>query len=308
MRLYYRFFIISAEWVYSYGDLQAVIKQYPDFVEVAMDLREFLHPRFQCLAEGISEFTFAGIYLFRHKHCYMISMLPGDLPVISGKDSDESFFMLPFGLPVKEILRELFERFGTMKAASETQVKVLLEEGYRVIEDRDNFDYLYRREELANLKGRKFHKKKNLVNQFLNNNQCRVEPLLEEYRDDAITVLDQWEERHSQADYLAAKEALEKMWPLQLCGGIYYINDKPVAYSLGEELARGRWFAIHFEKAIKSNEYTGIYQYINQSFTSLLPEKYEMVNREQDLGVLGLRKAKESYNPAGFVRKYKCIL
>jgi hypothetical protein len=285
-----------------------MIEQYPNSVEITMDLRDVLHPRFQCLAEGISEFTFAGIYLFRHKHSYRLSLLPGEFFLISGKDGDDTFFMLPFGLPDKDTLKELFTQFGTMKAASETQAKVLSEEGYSIIEDRDNFDYLYRREELANLKGRKFHKKKNLVNRFLENNQCRVEPLLEEYKDDAIAVLDQWEERHSQADYLAAKEAIEKMWPLQLCGGIYYINDKPAAYSLGEELARGKWFAVHFEKAIRSNEYTGIYQYINQSFTSLLPEKYEMINREQDLGVLGLRKAKESYNPAGFVRKYKCTL
>ena len=286
-----------------------MIESYPKYVDISMDLRDVLHPRFQGLAEGISEFTFAGIYLFRQKHFYRLSMLPGELLLISGNDGNETFFMLPFGLPDKDILKDLFTRFGTMKAVTVTQAKTLLEIGYKVTEDRDNFDYLYSREELATLAGRKYHKKKNLVSRFLENNKCRLEPLLEEYKDDAIEILEQWKGQHSDAgDYLAAKEAIEKMWPLQLCGGIYYINDKPVAYSLGEELAMGKWFAIHFEKAITSENYKGIYQFINQSFTSLLPEKYEMVNREQDLGELGLRQAKESYNPAGYVRKYKAAL
>ena len=286
-----------------------MIDKYPNFVEISMDMREYLRPKFQMLAEGISEFTFAGIYLFRNKHSYRFSMLEGEILLISGKDNEETFFMLPFGLPDKEILKDLFHRFGTLKTATESQAKELSKNGYKVTEDRDNFDYLYLREELANLTGRKFHKKKNLINQFLQNYKCRVEPLLEEYRDDAIEILEQWREVHSdEGDYLAAQEAIEKMWPLQLCGGIYYINDKPVAYSLGEELAQHRWFAIHFEKAVASSKYSGIYQFINQNFTSLLPEKYEIVNREQDLGLLGLRQAKESYNPAGFVRKYKCTI
>lgn len=285
-----------------------MINNYPDFVDIAMDMRDELHPKFQGLAEGISEFTFAGIYLFRHKHKYRLARLDEELFVISGKDGDDNFFMLPFGLPDKGTLKELFSRFGTMKAVSEVQAKVLSEQGYSILEDRDNFDYLYRREELANLSGRKFHDKRNLVNKFLKNNQYIAKPLLEEYKDDAMKVLEQWEDKHEQADYLAAKEAIEKMWPLQLCGGIYYVNDEPVAYSLGEELAQGKWFVIHFEKAIASGKYKGVYQYINQSFTSLLPEKYEMINREQDLGILGLRKAKESYNPSGFVKKYKCAL
>lgn len=265
-----------------------------------------LHQRFQSLADGISEFTFAGIYLFRYRHNYRLSELPGELFLISGKDDGKTFFMLPFGLPDEGILKDLFERFAVMKAVSENQAKILSQAGYMITEDRDNFDYLYLRGELANLSGRKFHAQKNLVNRFLKNNKCEVKPLLDEYKDDAIEVLEQWKQQNEQeGDYQAAKEALENMQTLQLCGGIYYINEKPAAYNLGEELARGKWFVIHFEKAIIDPEYKGLYQFINQSFTALLPEKYEMVNREQDLGILGLRKAKESYNPAGFVRKYR---
>jgi hypothetical protein len=78
-----------------------------------------------------------------------------------------------------------------------------------------------------------------------------------------------------------------------------------VAYCLGEELALGRSFVIHIEKAVLGEDIKGIYQYINQAFASVLTEKYETINREQDLGNPGLRQAKESYQPIGFVKKYK---
>ena len=91
---------------------------------------------------------------------------------------------------------------------------------------------------------------------------------------------------------------------LQLCGGVYYVNDEPVAYSLGLELARGRSFDIKFEKAVDPEIYKGIYQFVNQAFASILPESYEWINREQDLGIPGLRQAKESYRPVGFVRRW----
>ena len=134
-----------------------MIEQYPKNVEITMNMRDVLHPRFQELTDGISEFTFAGIYLFRQKHSYRLSMLPGELLLISGKNGDDSFFMLPFGLPDRDILSELFVRFGAMKAVSESQATELSGIGYKGTEDRDNFDYLYHREELANLHGRRFH-------------------------------------------------------------------------------------------------------------------------------------------------------
>jgi len=61
----------------------------------------------------------------------------------------------------------------------------------------------------------------------------------------------------------------------------------------------------HFEKAVLQPRYKGVYQYVNQAFVSLLPERYELINREQDLGDSGLRQAKQSYRPAGFVKKYR---
>ncbi|UCG59290.1 MAG: DUF2156 domain-containing protein [Phycisphaerales bacterium] len=264
-----------------------------------------MHERFKALPDGISEFTFASIYLFRDAHKYGISKLNQDSFVIVGRDADP-FFMLPFGLPERTVLDDLFGSYNTMKCVAESQCEPLSDMGYHVVEDRDNFDYLYLRQDLVQLAGRKLHKKKNLINLFVRNHTCVAKPLLEDYTDDAMRILENWKhQRDDPGDYLAAKEALERMEQLQLCGGIFYVENEPVAYCLGEELALGKTFVIHFEKAVAKEEYKGVYQFINQVFASVLPDKYETINREQDLGDLGLRQAKASYKPVGFVKKYK---
>jgi len=223
--------------------------------------------------------------------------------MITGRDADGDFFMLPFGLPAPALLKDLFRSFSFMKNTGAAMAAELKTMGYSVIEDRDNFDYLYSRRELADLSGRKFHKKKNLVNAFIGSYNYKGIPLLEEYRGDAMAVLDGWLAASEEpGDYEATREALEKMWPLQLCGGIYYVDDRPAAFTLGEEIAGDR-FAVHFEKGLKG--YRGLMQFVNRSFAAILPEKYAFINREQDLGNAGLRDAKMSYRPVGFVKKYR---
>ncbi len=281
-----------------------MIPCYPDVAAVTLEHRQLLHPRFQMLSDGISEFTFANIFLFRETHNYRVSLLDDDLIVILGKDGITPFFMLPFGTPAAAVLERLFQDYNGIKCVPENRKAFFSDLGYAVVEDRDNFDYLYLRKELSELSGRKFHKKRNLIKAFLDTHAYVARPLLEEYLKDALRILEDWREEHGTlGDYFAAREALEKSWDLQLCGGIYYVEDRPVAYTLGEELAGGTSFVIHFEKAVSG--YKGLFQLINKNFASVLPEKYETINREQDLGDDGLRQAKHSYKPSGFVKKYR---
>ncbi|MFH1217635.1 MAG: DUF2156 domain-containing protein [Pseudomonadota bacterium] len=284
-----------------------MIPIYPDSVSLSLEMRGLLHPLFQQLPDGISEFTFANIYLFREAHGYRVARFADGTILLIGTDRGKAFFMLPFGLPEAEILRGLFYEFGVMKCVTDSQVEWLKELGCGISEDRDNFDYLYLRRDLAELTGGKFHSKRNLIKAFLSNNSYEGKPLLEEYMPDALRILEEWRRgRDDPGDYLAAREGLERAEELQLCGGIYYVDNRPVAYSLGEELMLGTSFAIHFEKAVA--DFKGLWQFVNQAFASILPEIYETVNREQDLGDEGLRKAKLSYKPVGFVRKYKAYL
>jgi hypothetical protein len=283
------------------------IQKYPEFTPISLDMRSDLHPRLSMLKDGISEFTFAGLYLFRNTYQYRAAWLPNDTLVFSGKKAGKTFFLLPCGLPCAEVLHSLFSCHDYLKNLSEGDTaagRVMLEQnGYAVQEDRNNFDYLYLREDLATLPGKQYHKKRNLVNAFLNNYTYEAKPLRKSHIADAYAILDAWREAKGNAgDYRASKEALDLMEELKLKGYIFYVDGRPAAYTLGEALARGRSFAIHFEKAIDA--YKGIYQFVNQAFAASLPKYYVYINREQDLGDEGLRQAKMTYRPVGFVKKY----
>lgn len=280
-----------------------MIPRYPLSAEITMEMRSVLHPLFRGLKDGISEFTFANMYLFRDTHGYRISRIKDGPVVITGKDGEGTFFMLPFDLPDGTALGALFNDFDCLKNASVAQARSLVEAGYTVAEDPPNFDYIYVREELASMVGRRFHKKKNLVNAFLGRYLCTGKPLTDDLLGDAQKVLELWHKENAvNGDYHQAQEALEKANELQLCGGIYYIADTPVAYLLGEEL-REDTFLIHFEKGALG--YKGLLQFVNHDFAAILPEKYRFINREQDLGDEGLRHSKMSYRPSGFIKKYR---
>lgn len=252
-------------------------------------------------------YSFLAKHGVHEDYSYRISRLKKDLNALAGEEHEKSFFMLPFGLPERDLLDDLFKANSSMKAVSESQAGILGQMGYTVTEDRENFDYIYLKEDLESLQGRKYHKKKNLVNAFIKNYSYEGKPLLEEYHKDAFKILESWwNERHVEGDYMAAKEAVQRAEELSLCGEIYYVDGKPAAYTLGEEIAGGNTYVIHFEKALSG--YKGLYQFINMSFASILPEKYVYINREQDLGDEGLRHAKMSYRPRSFVRKYRVFL
>lgn len=286
------------------------IPTYPEFAPLGIDAREELYPALNLLPEGISEFTFAGLYLFRRTYDYQISKLRDDKLVISGRYRDKTFFYLPCCCPDPELFDELMGRFDYMRHLSESQAREhrieLESRGYIVFEDRDNFDYLYDREDLATLNGRAYHKKRNLVNGFISTYACEQRPLNNSRLPDAFAVLDEWRATKGiDGDYAAARDALEHFDVLGLRGAVYYIGKEPVGWCLGEPLAKGKMFAVHFEKAC--DRFKGIYQFINQAFAQSLPKHYTRINREQDLGDLGLRQAKMTYRPAGFVKKYSVL-
>jgi hypothetical protein len=274
--------------------------------------------------DGVSEFTFAGLYLFRGRYQYRVSRAPGDggkgLLLVSGLQPEDShggskirggrrFFLSPCGAPERGIMEDLFKTHFYWKNIGESAlVKAGGTEaaGLSVVEDRDNFDYLYLRTDLAELPGKKYHKKRNLVNQFLSAYDHQEWPLTADLVPQALEVLDRWkEEKGEDGDYRSAREALERFRELGMEGALYFIDGKPAGWCLGEGLAGGTIFAVHFEKA--AGAYKGIYQYMNQAFAAMLPPHYVHINREQDLGDLGLRQAKETYRPCGFVKKYAAV-
>jgi len=284
-----------------------------------MELKNEMHPKLSLTPDGVSEFTFADLYLFRKQYEYQVSKIEDKTFIISGVqpphdpgEEGRRFFSTPCAAPGRGVLEELFKTHDYWKNISDAvliPVREHLEEwGIEISEDRDNFDYLYLRADLAELSGKKYHKKRNLVNQFLSAYPTHGEKVFSrELLPEAIEVLDRWrEEKGEDGDYTAAREALELSGELAMRGAVYYIDGKPAGWCLGETIARGRMFSIHFEKGL--DEYKGIYQFINQSFAASLPTYLTWINREQDLGDEGLRQAKMTYRPSGFVRKYTGVM
>ncbi len=286
------------------------IPHYPEFARISLPMIDRMYPAFNLLKDGISEFTFANLYLFRHAYDYKAARLPDDGLVLSGTKEGKTFFYLPCCIPSIKLFDELMLSHDYMKHLSESQAaqhRIELEaRGYIVQEDRDNFDYLYFRKDLAELTGREYHKKRNLVNGFISSYECEQKPLKRENVGDALAVLDEWRAAKGiDGDYRAAREGLELFEELGMRGAVYYIQNQPVGWCLGEPLAKGTMFAVHFEKAC--DRFKGIYQFMNQAFAQSLPAYFKLINREQDLGNEGLRQAKMTYRPCGFVRKYRII-
>ncbi|ABB39446.1 Uncharacterized conserved protein UCP018688 [Oleidesulfovibrio alaskensis G20] len=183
-----------------------------------------------------------------------------------------------------------------------------LGDGVQVQEDRDQWDYLYDAEKLATLSGNKYHKKKNHVNQFKKQYDWQYHPMTADCIEAVLQLQQEWclsRECEESETLLAENEAVIRVleyWDTipGLKGGALYVNDVMVAYTVGEALTDDT-LVVHFEKA--RSEYRGVYQAINQIFVEHEGTGYTYVNREQDLGDEGLRKAKLTYHPADWLRK-----
>lgn len=293
------------------------IPLYPDFAPISLDMQAEMEFYLQRLPDGISELTFLNLYLFRKIYNYQVSKAE-KLLIITGTYKGESFFITPCCTVNVEVTKELLTRYKKWMILS----KSFLDNNSNVFglpffkdltveEDRDNFDYVYLRKNLAELKGKDFHKKKTHINKFEKTyDHIKIEPLTIENVEDAKKILEEWKETKpseepDESDYEAALDALSILSRTTMMGIILYVWDEPVAWTLAEITQNNKTAVILFEKALTS--YKGSFQYINYAFAGYLPEYIEFINREQDLGDAGLRQAKMTYKPIKFIKKYRIL-
>jgi len=203
-------------------------------------------------------------------------------------------------------------RFTGLTQDDQASLEALFPGKFRYHFDRDAFDYVYDIHDLADLKGRKFQRKRNHLNRFRDANPDHtLTPITQENLPQVRLLVQRWYalrlEQDPHADFLleqaALKKALDHLQALGLEGLLLSVDDQPVAMTLGSRL-NSQTFDIHFEKALDVAD--GAYAAINNGFARYLREKYPEVrylNREDDMGLEGLRKAKLSYNPDHMVDK-----
>ncbi|MBS3763399.1 MAG: DUF2156 domain-containing protein [Planctomycetes bacterium] len=175
---------------------------------------------------------------------------------------------------------------------------------------RDRFDYLHRADELRDLPGTRYHPKRNQIRQF--EQQCpdaEYQVLTPELATQCITFTDKWLENHPKKDLDGLQREVKTTirmlgnleW-LPLEGGALVENGRILAFALGEPI-NDATIAERVEKADTS--VSGSYQAINRAFARQTAANFQWINREQDLGLPGLRRAKQSYHPERLVEKYE---
>lgn len=236
---------------------------------------------------------------------------------------DSHFVLLPFGpaddAALSAVLDKLMNHFAeqdwpfVLHGMERFMVELVerIKPGlFEFTADRDDFDYVYQAADLLELKGRKFHGKKNHANAFRKAYpEHRYVPLTKEITDSCIQLAIDWcekncEDGHDESlecEKKAIIEALECMDELKLVGGAILLDGKVEAFTYGEQI-NDNTAVVHIEKA--NTAIRGLYPVINQEFCRHYWSQLTYINREEDMGLEGLRKAKESYHPVSMVEKF----
>lgn len=240
-------------------------------------------------------------YLWGEKVTYLMPVGESDIkPVVEAMISDA---------------HELGQEFRLIGICAEMRVKLetAFPERFEFTMNRDLFDYLYLRSDLAELKGKKFQPKRNHINKFkAEYPDYEYRPLIPELVPECLRLEKCWWEANDgerdqdlQDERQAMTVAMNHISELGIQGGTLWVDGQLIAFTFGCPI-NGDTFDTCVEKAC--TDYDGSYAMINHEFASHLPERYVYINREEDLGIEGLRKAKLSYHPVILLEKYSIKL
>ncbi|MBQ8501563.1 MAG: DUF2156 domain-containing protein [Bacteroides sp.] len=200
-----------------------------------------------------------------------------------------------------------FRMLGIPKEMCE-ELDRLLPGRFRFTADRDYADYLYLRSELATLSGKKFQAKRNHVNKFKRTYSYEYTPITHDRIRECMDLEAEWcksnncnQHEGTGNERRALLYALHHFDELQLQGGILHVEGRIAAFTFGTPINQDT-FGVHVEKADTSID--SAYAMINYEFANHVPEQYIYLNREEDLGIEGLRKAKLSYQPTCILEKF----
>lgn len=292
-----------------------------DFREITIEDKELFKKKLLESNIDASEYNFTNFFMWRVCYNFKFTQIMDALCVISVGKNSEPFAFMPIGkltneefLEIASLLKEYFHSNNwslKFKKIPENKLHyfselVSLKEDVEF--DRDNSDYVYLSEDLINLKGKKYDAKRNHIKKFINNNSYEFVEITQENINECYEVLAKWCEQKTCEKHGALycekkvnKELLNNFDKLECMGVMIKLAGKAEAFTIGEMLSH-ETAVVHIEKANVNIQ--GLYPFLNQQFCKRSLQMSKYVNREQDLGVEGLRKSKLSYNPYMMVNKY----
>ncbi|NLJ67465.1 MAG: DUF2156 domain-containing protein [Clostridiales bacterium] len=289
-----------------------------DFKEIELGDKEVFDKYIGKRIHDNSEFNFTNFFIWRYHYKLNFSIYKNHLCIIGQYRNTFPIIFPPLGdqeSGFDDALMAIVAYFKykgypvNIKSITDP-IKEIKEESlpgkFRFKHDRDMYDYVYLSEDLINLRGRKYQKKRNHINRFLSRYTYDYEPITKDNLEECLIAEIEWaagrpKDNGIEEEKVAIVEALRNMETLGIKGGALRINDRIQAFSLGEEL-NPNMAVIHIEKA--NVEYEGSYAMINQQFAENSWSHLKYINREEDMGIHGLRKAKKSYHPIKMITKY----
>jgi uncharacterized protein len=292
-----------------------------EFSEITIHDKPLFDKYLKLYNPQVSELTFTNLFMWRNFYKFRFAEAAGLLCILSVQEHREPFAFMPVGNLSQPAFDEAVHQMGEYFRKYGWNYVFKRVVGHEldffhghvgsetdIVLDRDNSDYIYLTQDMIRLSGKKYDGKRNHINKFKKLYDYEYVPLTEDYMDECCRIMDEWcaernceDHKEFHCEKQANIELLNNYGILGCKGALIRVNGRYEAFTVGE-MQNSDTAVIHIEKA--NSNIHGVYTFINQQFCETEWKDAVYINREQDLGMEGLRKAKLSYNPCRLVEKY----
>ena len=266
------------------------------------------------------EYTFTSLYFWKELSNVQYALLDDVLILLKYEENKGYFFMMPYGysknnlnkivtklIEVKKSNNRITYLFGDVEEYFLDDLKNYTDYNYIITQDVNDYEYIYKTQELIDLKGKRFHCKKNHCNIFKSSYDYTIKTIdCEKTIEDCLILLENWHKNNFTdneellIEIPCIKDLLYNLYELNLSSIALYVDKTLAGFSVGEEIFNTA--IIHIDRC--NLDYKGVYSFLNNAFLIKDFSDTLYVNRQEDCGVCGLRKAKQSYHPISLLHKY----
>ena len=294
--------------LYHYGQKsQMNLPHFPEFKLIGLEDQEYIQSAIDEYPSEACEINFGNIFIWRNFERSKLTLVNDNLCILCEPPSEPAYFLQPIGnCKIKETMKICLSFARRLSRIPESFAARYCTD-FRCEPDRDNFDYVHLSKDLIHLNGKKYDGKRNRIKKFERNYASKYIRLGREHLENCRNLFEEWLKSKSPNDTGqgsqkdAILESLAYFEALRLVGGAVEVEGRLAAFSIGEKLNTDT-AVIHIE--IVNPAYEGLAQFINREFVKNELSGYKYINREQDIGVPGLHRAKMSYHPHHLIKKY----